>query len=118
MNPLTSELRRLHRGLVAMREAFGWQFAAAILLTAALLLWALLNAKGGVAFVMGLVCVLLAIRAHDLGEDPPQAEEPTEFSTFWADPTEAQRQAGAAQARFLKQRHETALGKLHESVEL
>lgn len=132
---IRAELQRLYRGLVAMREVFGWQFTGVILLVMGLLLWAVFHVHGGIAAVLGLVLVLLAIRAHDLGELPDE-EEPTEYSEFWQerDAREAKQRrtrsleqfqadsdrlfAEKAQVEFLRQRIETALGKSHEPSEL
>lgn len=126
---IRSELAKLHRGLIAMREAFGWQFTAAILAVAALLLVSV-GARAGIpALVLGALLVLLAIRAHDLGDDD---EERTEFTEHWDPSPAGQRaredaflaeqledlQAREAQARFLSARDAAALGKPHKPSEL
>lgn len=116
-----NELRRLHRGLICMREAFGWQFTAVIVAVLLLLVVAVLTIHGAFAGILALLLVLLAIRAHDLGEDalPPQADEPSEFNTNWRySEQEMKRRAAAAQVEFLKQRHQAALGRSHEPNEL
>ena len=119
-----NELRRLHRGLVCLREAFGWQFTAVILAVAVLLVVAVLTIHGAFAGVGALVLVLLAIRAHDLGEDalPPIPRETLDdamqaHQDRTIDPEE-RRAAAAAQVEFLKRRHQVALGWSHEPKEL
>lgn len=117
---IRSELRRLRRGLACMREALGPQFTMVIVAVLLLLVVAVFTIHGAFAGVAALVLALLAIRAHDLGED--QAPEPSEFETFWRDDDAgkaAEREAAArAQVEFLKRRDRVALSGAHEPKEL
>jgi hypothetical protein len=100
-----------------MREVLGWQFVAAILVTAGLLLWALLHYRGGIAFVMGLVALLIGLRAHDVGELPPPPADPEPDLTSF-EREQQQAAAARAQAEFLRRRERVALGPPHDPVEL
>lgn len=121
---LREEPRRIWRGVRALQRVLGLQFTASLLLIFGLLLWAVLRFHGGLAFVLGLILVLLAIRAHDLGDE--QEPEPTEFSTFWtgdqwtaAELAELERERAArAQVEFLRRRGSAELGPPHDPVEL
>lgn len=116
-------MKRVLRGLKAMHQVFGLQFTAAIVGVAALLLWAIYHQHGGLAFVAALICLLLAIRAHDLGEEVEEPE-PTEYERFWGGTqwTEEQkarfRQQHAERVRFEQERDAVALGKPHAPAEL
>ena len=126
MHWILLELQRQRRGWAALRLVFGWQGVAAIAFVAGLLLAAVFLIHGGFAFALGLFCLLLAVRAHDLGDVDPVG--PTEFSTFWDPSSTAQRQredaflaehaAARAQVQFLSQRDQAALGPAHPPCEL
>jgi hypothetical protein len=116
-------MKRVFRGLRLMQEVFGLQFTAVIVGVLALLLWAVYHQHGPLAFVASLICVLLAIRAHDVGDLPK--EEPSELDTYWGSqqwtPAEQEQlRAQKAQHDFnqIKNRDAVALGKPHDPVEL
>lgn len=120
---IRAELRRVARGLSIMARVLGWQFVAAILVTIGLLLWALLHFHGLLAGVLGLVALLIAVRAHDLGEDLPAADPQAPAHDEEAAPTsfeqeQRERAAARAQVAFLRQRHGVALGPAHDPREL
>lgn len=116
---LGDELRRQWRGWLALRAAFGPTFTAAIAFVMGLLLAALFARCGIAAFVLGGVMLLLAVRAHDLGDLPeasdpsPEAQQERE-AAFLAE----QEAAREAQVRFLADRHSAALGRPHDGSEL
>ncbi|NUS39409.1 MAG: hypothetical protein HOQ02_10355 [Lysobacter sp.] len=106
---LREEPRRLWRGVLALRMVFGNHFTLGLLLTFGLLLWAIQRHHGGITFAMCLVCVLLAIRAHDLGD---LEEEPSEFNTYWR-----QHQQERAELQRIREQavaHEASQGAAHD----
>lgn len=129
MSRILDELQRQRRGWIALRLVFGWQGVAAIAFVIGLLLSATLLIHGAIAFALVLFLLLLAIRAHDLGEDDGDR---TEFTELWDAWPAAQRkreekfldaeiqaaEARAAQAKFLRDRGAAALGKPHTPSEL
>ena len=121
MNLLEREIVRQARGICAIASVLGWPLTCAMLVMALALLALALAFRGPWVFLALAVLILLAIRAHDLGELPAAAsDDPSEFSTFWQPPTDAeeQRRAAAAQAAFLSVRDAAALGRPHDPQEL
>lgn len=130
MKWILEELRRQRRGWAALRTIFGWQGVAAIAFVFGLLLGAVFFLHGSFLFTIAGIALLLAVRAHDLGD--LEEGEPTEYGTFWDPSPAAQRereeaflaeqledlQARAAQAEFISRRATADLGKPHDPVEL
>lgn len=88
-------MKRIWCGLVKMTEVFGMHFVAAIVAVAALLIWAVMHVHGPLAAVAGLICVLLAVRAHDFADD----EEPSEVNAAY-DLDDVRRLERAMRRRF------------------
>lgn len=116
-------MKRIWCGLVKMTEVFGMHFVAAIVAVAAMLIWAVMHVHGPLAAVAGLICVLLAVRAHDFGAEE---DEPNEVNAAY-DPLAGQQWTPAERADLWKQRTAmpyytrntiTAMGKNHEGQEL
>lgn len=133
MNWFRSETQRQARGICAIAEVIGWPLTCALLVMTITLLDLALVFRGPWIFIAGAICVLLAIRAHAMGEGEPEDEdEATEYTTFWDPAKDAQREredafladqleearARAAAAAFLANRGTAALGKPHDPVEL
>lgn len=115
-------MKRVWRGLAKMAEVFGMHFVVAIAAVAALLIWAVLHLHGPLAAVAGLICVLLAIRAHDFADD--DEDEPTEVNAAY-DPLAGVSWTPAERAELRQQKSMpyapnliTVLGKNHEAPEL
>lgn len=115
---LREELRRQGRGWQALRAAFGPTFTGAIAFVMGLLLVSLWVHSGIPAFVLGGLLLLLAVRAHDLGDLPLPNEISPEAQREREDDFLAQEQAAQAAVQFLSDRGATALGKPHQPVEL
>jgi hypothetical protein len=128
---LPAERSRIWNGLKALAHVFGPQFVVATLGVAALLVWALWHQYDALVAVAGLICVLLAIRAHDIGE--LELEEPSEYQAFWAGkqwsgedirrmqhapPLEFNRITSVADYMAARVRNQAALGAFHDPVSL
>lgn len=119
---LRAEPARLWRGLVVIREVFGLAAVGALLLIVGLTGWAVVHTRGDYTLIFLLVCLVLAIRAHDLGDEAmpsllppaldPEAQKEREAAFL------AEQEAARAQVAFLQQRSDAALGGRHEPVEL
>jgi hypothetical protein len=125
MRWILSELARQGRGWAALRMVFGRQFTAVIAFVMGLLLAALWARAGIPSVALGGFLLLLAIRAHDMGEDE---DDRTELDAEWSPLTDQQRRevaflaqeeaARGAQVAFIKQRDQAALGRTHDPAEL
>jgi hypothetical protein len=72
-------VKRIWRGLQALSYVFGTQFTIALVLVFGLLIWAVTEHHGITAGVLATICVLLAIRAHDLGDMTPDERD----AAYW-----------------------------------
>lgn len=78
-------MKALLRGLQVMAAVFGWQFTLAIVGVMALLVGAVWFQYGLLAALIALVIALLAIRAHDIGDEDLRMEaEGRPFEDFAA----------------------------------
>lgn len=83
-----------------MAAVLGWEFTVACLGVLALLLWAIAAHIAGFAAVAVGICALVAIRAHDVGQNPPVVDEyRTEWDAFWAGDQWTPEQRAALQAQ-------------------
>lgn len=78
-------MKALWRGLQVLAAVFGWKFTLAILGVLALLLVSVWYMQGPIVAVIALLLALMAIRAHDIGEeDLRQEAEGQPFEDFAA----------------------------------
>lgn len=118
MNILSTEVQRQARGICAIAAVLGWPLTNAVLVMACTLVALAFAFRGPWIAIAGGICLLLAIRAHDIG-DVDEAE-PTELDSDHSPLARAREEEAAriAAATFLRDRHATALGRPHDGQEL
>lgn len=100
------ERAKLVRGFAAMRHHLGEQFIAACLGVAALALWAVIEHLGLLVGIAVAMALLIAVRAHDLGnvipepteldgDVPPHAYDPEAYEAQAIETAKAERAVGA-----------------------
>lgn len=127
MNLIEREISRQARGICAIASVIGWPLTCALLVLCCTLVALAFAFRGPWIAIAGGICVLLAIRAHDMGEDD---EERTELDCDFSPAAQREREeaflaeqqeelaARDSQAKFLSNRSAAALGRDHDGREL